>query len=281
MHFSHLLRVFGSALLLPLILSSPLPCSGAERWKMQFYYNKDQSILDLRDLQCPSVQRCIAAGVIIEKNDHERGSVLVTSDGGKQWSFVDFRDRPLSMFFLNESVGWIAAEHGVWETDESGRTWKKVEVLKKGIQRIYFIDRSHGYAIGFPNALYETTDGGKTWPRLAATSDVTLAKSEAASYDCIDFLGDHGLILGSVIGPDADRFPAWMDPLQGSRRRERKSLVVGLETYDRGKNWKSTSASAYGNLTEMKLVKDGFLLLLFQYKDSYTVPSDLVKDKFG
>src|SRR5260370_38905759 len=119
MQFSHLLKVFRSPLLLPLFLSSPLPSNAAERWKMQFYYNKDQSILDIRDLQCPSAQRCIAAGVIVEKNDRQKGSVLVTSDGGKQWAFVDFRDRPLSMFFLNESVGWIAAEHGVWETDES------------------------------------------------------------------------------------------------------------------------------------------------------------------
>jgi hypothetical protein len=279
MHFSDPLKL--SALLLPLFLSWTLPCAAAERWKMQFYYNKDQSILDLRDIQCPSAQRCIAAGVIVEKNDHERGSVLVTSDGGKQWSFVEFRDRPLSIFFLNESTGWIAAEHGVWETDESGRTWKRVEGLKKGIQRIYFINRSHGYAIGFPNALYETTDGGKTWPKMTATSDVALAKSEAISYDCIDFLGDHGLILGSVIGPESDRLPAWMDPLQGAHRRERKSIVLGLETYDGGKNWKPISASAYGSLAEMKLVKDGFLLALFQYKESYTVPTDLVRVKFG
>jgi hypothetical protein len=248
---------------------------------MQFYYNKDQSLLDIRDLQCPSAQRCIAAGVVVEKNDHERGTVLVTSDGGKQWSFVDFKDRPLSMFFLNESVGWIAAEHGVWETAESGRTWKKIEGLKKGIERIYFTHPSHGYAIGYPNALYETTDGGKTWPKLATTPDVTLAKSEAVSYDCIDFAGNHGLIMGRVIGPDSDRLPLWMDPRQGARRLERKSIVVGLETFDGGKVWKSTTAGAYGNLAEMKLLSNGAALVLFQYKDTYRVPSDLLKVKVG
>src|ERR1700704_3227867 len=174
MHFSHLWKLVWPALL----LSSLFHIDAAERWKMQFYYNKDQSLLDIRDLQCPSVQRCIAAGAIVEKNDHEKGTVLVTNDGGKQWSFVEFKDRPLSMFFLNESVGWIAAEHGVWETEESGRTWKKVEGLKKGIQRIYFTNRSNGYAIGYPNALYQTTDGGKTWPRLAVAPDMELAKSE-------------------------------------------------------------------------------------------------------
>jgi hypothetical protein len=82
MHFSHLWKLVWPAL----FLSLPFHIDAAERWKMQFYYNKDQSILDIRDLQCPSAQRCIAAGVVIEKNDHEKGTVLVTSDGGKQWS---------------------------------------------------------------------------------------------------------------------------------------------------------------------------------------------------
>jgi hypothetical protein len=277
MHFSRLWKLAWPAL----FLSSPFHIDAAERWKMQFYYNKDQSILDIRDLQCPSIQRCIAAGVVIEKNDREKGTVLVTSDGGKRWSFVDFKDRPLAIFFRNESVGWIAAEHGVWETDESGRAWKRIEALKKGIQRIYFTNQSHGYAIGYPNALYETTDGGKTWPKLAATPDVTLAKSEAVSYDCIDFMGNHGLIMGRVIGPESDRLPVWMDPQQGARRRERKSAVVGLETFDGGKTWKSNTASAYGSLAEMKLASNGLALVLFQYKDSYRVPSDVVTVKSG
>jgi len=277
MHFSPLWKLAFPALL----LFSPLHIDAAERWKMQFYYNKDQSILDIRDLQCPSVQRCMAAGVVVEKNDHEKGTVLVTSDGGKQWSYVEFKDRPLSMFFLNESVGWIVAERGVWETEESGRTWKKVESLKKGIQRIYFTNPSHGYAIGYPNALYETTDGGKTWPRLTATAEVPLAKSEAVSYDCIDFLGNHGLIMGRVIGPESDRLPAWIDPQQGARRHERKSIVVGVETFDGGKSWKSSTGTAYGGLAEMKLLSNGMALVLFQYRDTYTVPSDLLKVKVG
>jgi hypothetical protein len=277
MHFSHRWKLAWSALL----LSSPFHIDAAERWKMQFYYNKDQSILDIRDLQCPSVQRCVAAAVIVEKNDHEKGTVLVTSDGGKQWSFVEFKDRPLSMFFLNESAGWIAAEHGVWETEESGRTWKKVEGLKKGIQRIYFINPSHGYAIGYPNALYETTDGGKTWAKLAAIPEVTLAKSEAVSYDCIDFMGNHGLIMGRVIGPESNRLPAWIDPQQGARWRERKSIVVGIETFDGGKSWKSNTATAYGSLAEMKLLSTGAALVLFQYKDTHAVPSDVLKVKVG
>ena len=97
-----------------------------------------------------------------------------------------------------------------------------------------------------------------------------------------DLLGpDYGLIMGSVIGPESDRLPAWMDPLQGVRSHERKSMLVGLETFDGGKNWKSYAASAHGSLAEMKLANDGFALVLFQYKDSYSVPSDIVRVKVG
>jgi Photosynthesis system II assembly factor YCF48 len=267
-------------LLLTLLLSSSWHIHAAERWKMQFYYNKDESNFDIRDLKCPSPQRCIAAGVLVEKSEKEKGAVLITSDGGKQWSFVDFKDRPLSTFFVNESVGWIAAEHGVWQTDESGRGWKKVDGLKKGIQRIFFVSPSHGYAIGYPNALYETTDGGKTWPKLPAASDVVLAKYEAVSYECIDFRGDHGLILGRVIGRDTERPPAWMDPEQ-SARTHRKSIIVGLETFDAGKTWKPTTHTAAGTPAQLKLADDGVALVLLEYKDAYSVPSSLVTVKFA
>jgi len=72
-----------------------------------------------------------------------------------------------------------------------------------------------------------------------------------------------------------------MDPRQGARRLERKSIVVGLETFDGGKTWKSNTAGAYGSLAEMKLLSDGAALVLFQYKDTYRVPSDLLKVKVG
>jgi hypothetical protein len=72
-----------------------------------------------------------------------------------------------------------------------------------------------------------------------------------------------------------------MDPQQGARRRERRAIVVGLETFDGGKTWKSNMASAHGSLAEMKLTDNGTALVLFQYKDDYRVPADIVRVKVG
>src|SRR5260370_452844 len=190
-------RRFPPALATALVLCLPLSSQAAERWKIQFSYEKYESVLDLRDIQCPSTARCIAAGVISEKNGHSRSTVLVTVDQGKNWSFVDVRERPISLFFLNDSLGWMVTDRGVWSTDEGGRTWRKLEGLKKGILRVHFLDPSRGFAIGFPKAVYATADGGKTWTKVAAAaSPVTTA--EETVYDCISFLGQHGVITGRV-----------------------------------------------------------------------------------
>src|SRR5579864_7615908 len=121
-------EVSGPALLLALFLAVPLQAD--QRWKIQFSYQKLDSSLELRDIQCPSAQRCIAAGIISEKSGRQQGVVILTSDGGRQWSQVDLKERPVSLFFLNDSLGWMVTDHGVWSTSESGRSWTKLEGTK-------------------------------------------------------------------------------------------------------------------------------------------------------
>ena len=151
-----------------LLLALPILAAGSERWKIQFFYDKAGASLDIRDLQCPSATRCIGAGAIEDKKGRSKGTVILTSDGGKNWSLADVSEQPISLFFLNDSLGWMVTDRGVWSTNESGRTWKKLDGLKKGILQVYFLSKLHGYAIGFPKAVYETSDGGKNWTRLAA-----------------------------------------------------------------------------------------------------------------
>jgi len=140
----------------------PLSAQTNQRWKIQFSYQKLDSSLELRDLACPSAQRCIAAGEIFEKNGRQQGVVVLTSDGGKQWSQVEVKEHPLSLFFLNDSLGWMVTDHGIWSTVESGRTWTRLEGAK-GAVRVHFLDALHGYAIGYPKVVWETADGGKKW----------------------------------------------------------------------------------------------------------------------
>src|SRR5260370_41151289 len=101
----------------------------AERWKMQLFYDKDDSSLAIKDLQCPSALRCIAAGSILGKN-HAKGTVIVTNDGGEHWSYIPVEEHPVSLVFLNDTLGWMVTDGGIWLTNEGGRSWKKLKSLK-------------------------------------------------------------------------------------------------------------------------------------------------------
>lgn len=259
------------------VLSTVL-LTAAPRWKMQFYYDKSDAVLNLRDIQCPTAQRCIAAGVIEDKKGHETGTVVLTTDGGKQWITSEVRERPVSLFFLNESQGWMVTDHGVWSTQESGRNWKKLESLK-GILRVHFLDASHGYAIGFPKAVYETTDGGDKWTKLPIVDSVdTDAKRTVFSY--ISFAGNHGGILGTVLEPDRSSEPLWTDP-RPELRREREKTAVIIETTDGGKKWNTTTTPILGDPVALRLYPGGFGLLLLQFHNRFAVPSVVKKLAFG
>lgn len=261
------------------VLLAPVFAQAGPRWKMQFFYDKDNSSLDIVDLQCTSSTQCVGAGVIEDKKGHARGTVLVTSDGGQRWSLVDVHEEPVSLFFLNPSLGWLVTERGVWSTNEGGRSWQKLLGLKKGLQQVYFLTPLHGYAIGFPKLVYETIDGGKKWSKLSAAEQPPTLPNET-TYNCIAFDGQHGLIAGNVAGQDFDESPVWLNPREARFHREQPSTLAVLETMDGGAHWNSYTASYYGSLTQLKLAKDGSTVALFQYRKYYSLPSRLYKGKF-
>jgi hypothetical protein len=250
-----------------------------ERWKVQFFYDKAESVLNLRDLQCPSAQRCIAVGVIVDKKGHENGVTVQTADGGQHWSISTIDERPVSLFVLNESMAWMVTDRGIWSSNESGRSWKKLEGLK-GIVQVYFLDQAHGFAVGYPKAIYETTDGGKRWTKVPAALQ-PVSDPENTVYDCIAFSGQQGSIVGRVIPRQDEQLPLWMNPNTARFRRERESKTFILETFDGGKSWNSSTTSVVGNITELRFTKNGFAIFLVEYHDYYAVPSSVSKVKLG
>jgi len=260
----------------PIILAALLSLSleGQERWKIQFFYDKQDSSLDIQDIQCPSAERCIAAGVIVLKDGRQKGAVVSTSDGGLHWSMADVKENPLSLFFLNASLGWMVTERGIWTSDAGGSTWKKMEGLK-GIVRVYFLDPSHGYAIGSPGAIYETADGGKKWTKLAA-ANVPSVDPQHTLYECITFRGQHGIVIGEASPEDGEPFP---NPL--SIRPGQKSTIVVLETFDGGKSWSSRVAAFLGAITRVIFAKEGFPVFLAEYPPYYSSTSSVIQGPIG
>ncbi|MEI9971663.1 MAG: YCF48-related protein [Ignavibacteriota bacterium] len=152
--------IFGLWLLA--LAASPL---AAQKWQIQYFYDHSKSNFEICDLRFPSATRGVAVGVITT-GKHESPMSVVTADGGAHWQSVPLKETPLSLFFLNENLGWMVTGKGLWQTVEAGRSWTKMPKLPAEIYRVHFVDENHGWAIGPKKTALETTDGGKTWKPL-------------------------------------------------------------------------------------------------------------------
>ena len=267
---------------LPARISSPLICvnlwlilfslSAAPRWNIQFAYDRADSNFAIEDLECPTPQHCVAAGLIDDKKGREQGAVVVTSDGGSHWSQYEVKEHPVSLFFLNDGQGWMVTDRGLWSTVEGGRTWIKIE-SRKGILQAWFLDANHGYITGLKGLVQETSDGGKTWVQLPVTGKAPDALS--LNYDIISFQGAHGIIVGA-----SDQAPPVLSN-PGTEQSPTGKLVV-LETHDSGKNWSYGTIPMFGELAQLRISDKSFVVSLVLYSDpKYPVSSAVVKTPLG
>lgn len=84
-----------------------------------------------------------------------------------------------AVFFINERKGWIAGTNGTFLiTEDGGNAWKQTEKFTDDtIKDIYFLDENRGWLLTdkgkffggkiSPSAILETSDGGKTWHKVA------------------------------------------------------------------------------------------------------------------
>ena len=250
-----------------------------ESWKIQYFYDKPDAVFNIRDLACPSPARCIAAGAIVDMKGHAKGATVLTTDGGQHWNLQDVAEEPLALFFRNETTGWMVTERGIWMTDEGGRSWKKLDSLK-GIVQVYFLDDTHGFAVGYPKAIYETTDGGKKWEKLAVAQEPK-SKPEDTIYDCIAFKGQQGVIVGRLLTEKNQRYPVWLVPNAQRLRQQKQSEVFLLQTLDGGKTWKTTVNAVVGEITELRFTTDDKVMALVEYHEMYELPSAVLEVKLG
>lgn len=259
------------------------PALGNGRWEIQYFYDRNDSSLTLTDLTFPSAQRGIAAGFIEKKvtnlvfGDHDKAIpvVLVTANGGATWDQVTVKETAQSLFFLNDTLGWLVSADGVWETTESGRSWKRISNLKN-LEQVYFVSPSHGFACGNADRVLETQDGGFTWKPVAWERGKT-PPAVGAVYSTIAF-GDaqNGLIAGAV--PPAE--PIRQD-LPVRLQRPQKELNIFLTTKDGGATWHRTGNPMFGELTRASLTRGGHGLGLLQYQQAYAWPSEVFTLNMG
>lgn len=279
----------GIAAALPLFAPLLAPSAAwAQKWQIQYFYDEPHSQLELVDLTFPSPQRGVAIGNIWDQNS-EKGPkpvALVTADGGAHWSNIPLKDVPRSIFFLNDSLGWMVGDTGIWQTEESGRSWKKISEQKHGdarkygsaagvIAKVWFVDPQRGFAAGYQKTALSTIDGGKTWKPIEEAAKPS-GNPAFTAYTQIAFANDKiGLIAGGATPPrkDAPRYPAWMAPEQAVKQREVPSLTLTLETRD-AESWTSSTAPLYGELASLRLTPTQGLYV-FEFDPSFEVPSEV------
>jgi len=254
------------------------PPVNAQRWRMQYFYDEDKSTLVIQDMQFPSATRGLAVGSI-QEGSHRKPAGVVTADGGAHWSRVDLPENPVSLFFLNESLGWMVTEKGLWTTNEVGRSWHKATKPVADLLRVYFLDEKRGFAVGFKKKVFGTTDGGEHWTPLDTAAEPPGAVNFSV-YNWIVFPTPRdGMIAGLNIPPRrADQeFPDWMDPEEAISRRDTPHLSYSLSTHDGGTTWKASAASLFGEITRIRLLPDGTGLGLIAYSNSFAYPSEATR----
>jgi len=270
------------------------------RWTVQYFYDQDGKDLHITDLAFPSAKRGIAVGAIIDREGRKpQFTSLVTSDGGKHWALTPLKEFPRSIFFLDESNGWMVTGESLWFTQEAGRSWirisdqikpnKKLADAPHGglILRVWFLDAQHGYAVGLQKSVFETLDGGRTWKPLAEAA-VPTSNPAYSLYSHIAFAdGRRGLIVGGYVPPRsagksrAERdeegdLPDWMHPESTLHRRQQPRLTLEVDTLDGGVTWKSGTAPLLGSLVSVRLAGESGLLV-FDYVDSFEWPAEVYR----
>jgi hypothetical protein len=261
----------------PAVSPAAAGTSPARKWRMQYFYDQDKSFFNIVDLQFPSAQRGVAVGVIVEGN-HRRPAEVVTSDGGAHWQQLKLEEPPVSLYFLNEGLGWMVTTRGLWQTTEAGKNWRKLPHLPGQIFRVYFTDEKNGFAAGVKKKLYETHDGGQHWRSVPAAAEPP-GNPDRSSYTWISFANPlFGIVTGWNMPPERfQRLPDWVDPAAALNRRDTPHLSYSLVTNDGGKSWKSNAASLFGQVTRVRFGPAGTGLGLIEYSNSFRYPSEVYR----
>lgn len=254
----------------------------AQKWQKQYLHEDAKTRLMLVDIAFASPQRGVAVGATFRRDlagASPKPVSLVTSDGGQHWVALPLEELPVSLFFLNENLGFLVTERALWKTVEAGRQWTKVSKPPARVLQVYFADDKRGWAACERKTALATTDGGVTWTKIKEAAD---APGEAArtSFHWIAFRGQRGVMLGhnSIARPAG--LPAWLEPQRALRERETPEVAMTLETENGGAIWVVNAARAMGQISRFRFGPD-WTAMLVEHAVSYQYPSEIVVAQEG
>jgi len=254
-------------------LAAPL---AAQRWESQYLYDEDKSGLVFTDLAFPSARHGVAVGFTTDGKRQNPVS-LVTSDGGEHWVKMPLGDMPVSLFFLNDQLGWLVTAKGLWQTTEAGKNWIKLPKPPADILRVSFLDENNGWAVGARKSILETHDGARHWKAVAAAAEPP-GDPRYSAYTWIAFANPQTALITGWNIPQrrwGDETPDWMDPENALLRSDLPHLNYTVRTRDGGKSWNSSSASLFGEMERVRFLPNGRGLGLTVYSEGFRYPSEV------
>lgn len=125
----------------------------------------------------------------------QRGGVLLSSDGKSWKQVLTPADATLvRVRFLDDSHGWAVGYDGtILATSDGGKNWQLAQfdaAWGRPFFDILFLDASNGLVAGGNGMLKRTTDGGKTWEAIESP----VFEDQPNLYNLIK-LGDGSLLL--------------------------------------------------------------------------------------
>jgi len=250
----------------------------AERWETQYFYDEGKSGLVFTDMAFPSARRGVAVGYITD-GKREQPVSLVTADSGEHWQRLPLVEMPISLFFLNENLGWLVTEKGLWRTTETGRAWVKLPKPPAEILRVAFLDDKNGWAACAHKSILETHDGAQHWKQVAAAA-LPPGDQQHSAYTWIAFANPETTLITGWNIPERrwdNETPDWIDPEAALLRSDLPHLNYTLTTHDGGKTWTSRSASLFGEVERVRLLPNGRGLGLTVYSQGFRFPSEVYR----
>jgi photosystem II stability/assembly factor-like uncharacterized protein len=141
----------------------------------------------------------------------DNGTLLVSTDGGSVWDvrtpLNGSANNLYSLFFLDDSTGWIAGEIGtVLKTTDRGESWTARDMpVTDDLMAVHFPDPKHGWMAGRWGSMSRTSDGGSTWTEQESGTYRNLRSISFADSMTGWVVGHGGTILKTADGGDTWR----------------------------------------------------------------------------
>ncbi|HBY59456.1 MAG TPA: hypothetical protein DEH78_06510 [Solibacterales bacterium] len=263
--------------------STILASRSGTRFVPQFEFDEHEQALQIVDFQFVSARRGIAVGLRGYANRRPEPVALLTSDGGVTWTFDKLKTDPYSVFFLDETLGWLVGEGGIYKTEEAGRSWRKISSPRQ-VRRVFFVSPSTGWALGAQKTLLATTDGGKTWGAVEPAAKLPGKPEHSAFLSAAAPDSKKILIAGASRPPRNERRPRGRrppDPEEELLAPEWPSLSLFLQSSDGGATWNAEAVSLFGVPQVLRYNARGEGVWLMRFLRRFPVPSDIIRMDLG